>query len=236
VPDNVSTEKVVPIRRAKIKIVREPTVMLFPVGTTFDDWSEAVKELQGEHRSILIWLGDAFLFGTDKFGELAASAVGSYSAETIDRAMRVCRAIPPQRRRDVGFSFLQAVEKLPPEDQDELLALAEKHDWTREAMRDAVREKRQLRDAAETSKRQASQPELPRGEPTREPEPAPPSGREPAADDDDDAESVERTSAGAEPPRAAAEIDRLPARLADPVVESYSGPIVSSPGGPAGER
>lgn len=116
------------------------TGVIFPAVLEFDKWRVEAERLQQEHKSNLIWIGEIFVRGTDQFGERAASVVNSYCAETISRAMRVCRAIPAHRRKNVGFSMLQAIEKLPEADQDRLMTLCVKHDWTREAMREAANE------------------------------------------------------------------------------------------------
>ena len=114
----------------------------FPVGVTYEQWADVAARLQREHKGALWRLGDVFLIGEERFGELYAQAVENYSAETIQMAMRVCRAFPIQRRRSCGFSFHQSCVSLPPEDQDELLNQATAGDWTREEMRQAVRERR----------------------------------------------------------------------------------------------
>lgn len=147
------------LRAAKIDVRREPTGMMFPVGITFDDWRGEVAALQAEHKSAMWWLGDAANFGEDKFGEMYAEAIEHYSIETIQTAMRVCRAFPMQRRRPIGFYYHQAAYKLAPAEQDELLSLVEKDPdvWTREAMRQEIRRRRQEKEAAEAAKQPALQ-------------------------------------------------------------------------------
>ena len=128
--------------------------MVFPVAMLFEDWQREVAQLQREHKAYCWYLGDSVLYGQERFGELYAQAIENYSIETIQMAMRVCRAFPAERRRKCGFSFHQAVIKLEPTEQDELLDAATREDWTREQMREEIRRRREERE-------RAKQPELP---------------------------------------------------------------------------
>ncbi len=133
---------------AKPKIEETDTGILFPVGIVYAQWASVAKRLQREHKSFMWKLGDSFLAGEERFSELYSQAIEEYSIETIRTAMRVCRAFPYQRRRPIGFYFHQVVYALRPDEQDELLALVEKNGWTREAMREEVRDRRQRAEAA----------------------------------------------------------------------------------------
>lgn len=125
------------------------TGIVFPADMRFEEWAVWAERLQADHRALSWRLGDMANFGSDRFGERFAAVVTNYSADTIDRAMRVCRAFPHHRRRRIGFSLHAAVLAkdqhtgnylLTEFEQDELLINAEAADWTREALRQAVRE------------------------------------------------------------------------------------------------
>lgn len=126
-------------------VVYEENALFFPRGMGWDDWRREVSEIQWRHRSTMWHLGDAFLWGENRFGELYVQGVDPYSEESIQTAMRVCRVFPPKRRRwKLGFSFYQVVYKRSEAEQDELLEMAATMGLTREAFREIRKE----RDAA----------------------------------------------------------------------------------------
>jgi hypothetical protein len=131
-------------------VVYQENALIFPRGTSFEDWEREVKDIQWRHRATMWHLGDAFLWGETRFGDLYVQAVEPYSEESIQTAMRVCRVFPPPRRKwKLGFSFYQVVYKRSEEEQDELLGLAAKKGLTREAFREVRKERDEAAAAAE---------------------------------------------------------------------------------------
>lgn len=139
------------IHRIVAAAVYDERSLTIPVSFTWDDWAREVKDIQWRHRAILWWLGDAMIFGSERFSETYAQAVEDYSEDSITRAMAVCREFPPQRRRAIGFSFHAAVmakgrgsnkRLFTPEQADALLDLAVAQKMTREAFREMIKERR----------------------------------------------------------------------------------------------
>jgi len=180
--------------------------VLFPATVSFAEWRKAASELQQQHKSLLFWLGDLFNEGQKRFGDNEiAEIVELYSAETIMRAERVCRAIPYERRRNVGFSLHQAVENMSVEDQDDLLLRCEREGWTREAMRDAVRQKKaeydEVKRLAEMAARAArggpSHDDMPRQRPAPERTAAAPQAPDEAEEEAGEVALATRAASGA---------------------------------------
>lgn len=145
------------VHRVVAAAVYDERSLKIPTGFTWDDWLREVQDIQWRHRAILWHLGDAFLWGESRFGEMYAQAVDNYSEESITRAMSVCREFPPQRRRAIGFSFHQGVmvksrktgkRLFTPEQEDALLDLAVEQKLTREAFRELIKERREALDPA----------------------------------------------------------------------------------------
>ena len=155
---------------AMLNVTETETGLVFPVAFTFEQWAEVFEGIQRDHKSAMWRLGDAAIIGEMRFGELYAQAVTNYSAETIETAMRVCRAIPAPRRRPCGFYWHQVIYALPVEWQDELLDLVaeDPEKWTREAFRQVVRDYK-------AQKKAENEPQLPvePAESAEAPEPAP---------------------------------------------------------------
>lgn len=92
------------------------------------------------------WLGDWYIFGGKIFGEDRASAVESVTGlnpHTLATVVRTCMYVPKrQRRLELPFSHHTEVCRLMPEDQVRLLQISIDHDFTREQLRQAVKELR----------------------------------------------------------------------------------------------
>jgi hypothetical protein len=130
------------VLRAKAdEIVESEIGIIFGREVQYDAWAAKMAEIQKRQKGLLWKLGDSAMAGEELFGERYAQAIEHYSAESIQHARRICRAFPHARRRKCGFSFHQAVIALPESDQDELLDLAVKQDWTRQEMREAAKDR-----------------------------------------------------------------------------------------------
>lgn len=125
----------------------------FREDTPFEVWQAETRTLLEVARGIQWLVGDALAFGEDHWGEDAAQVFNfeEYTFDTVDRMVRTSKAIPPHRRRpSVGYTVHDAVARLPPAQQEELLAHAEATQATLEEMRGMVRttRRRLIRESA----------------------------------------------------------------------------------------
>jgi hypothetical protein len=97
----------------------------------------------------MFYIGDAARAGEAAFGERYAQVIGDYAPETVRNAMWVCGRIEPQRRRPetLSFSAHQAVAALDPDEQDEVLQLAETEGWRTTAIKAEVKRRKEARGA-----------------------------------------------------------------------------------------
>lgn len=99
------------------------------------------------NRACSWWVGDWLLYGEAMYGDRFAQAekATGLTEETLLRRMRVCRGVPPSRRRAaLSFSVHSEVAALPADAQTRWLNRAEKAGWTLADMRAAMREERRL--------------------------------------------------------------------------------------------
>ncbi len=81
------------------------------------------------------WIGDLLVWGDGCWGETYTDMVAAtgYDYNTLANYKWVCSRIDPSRRRpSLGFSHHREVAKLPPDQQEFILARAEEEGWTRE--------------------------------------------------------------------------------------------------------
>jgi hypothetical protein len=126
------------------EVALSPSTKLTPTGLAIGaeldfDEGENVGHILGKVRDATAFaLGDWLLWGEGMFGEDAAQAVEATgrSKATLLEYVRVCRQVPPsRRRRALTWSHHQAVAARPPDEQERLLRLAEEHRWNREEFR-----------------------------------------------------------------------------------------------------
>jgi hypothetical protein len=90
-------------------------------------------------------LGDLVLFSEARYGERHAQAIEAsrLSERQLNRYRWVCERVARSRRREnLPFSYHEEVAPLEPATQEKLLALAEDERWSREQLREAVRDVR----------------------------------------------------------------------------------------------
>jgi N6-adenosine-specific RNA methylase IME4 len=121
------------------------TGLTLPESMSFEQWQEVGAQLQKAERSLMWWVGDWLLYGERKWGiryEAAMEATGK-AYQTLRHAQVVAKRFDLCRRRhNLPFSFHAEVAGVPAQQADELLALAEREDWTRKDLRNAVRQRR----------------------------------------------------------------------------------------------
>lgn len=123
--------------------------------TTFEEWSQFGHRIGAFGRWHRFALGDWILFGEALFGEdasqgLEATASDRYDVgmrvtglalDTLKNYVRICQLVPlPVRRVELDFSIHEAVAALEREDQIYWLDQAVVNSYTREELRQAIRD------------------------------------------------------------------------------------------------
>lgn len=103
----------------------------------FNEWRELVRQLLGTNDRALWSLGDAWVYGQERFGKDYDAALRELAAES--RLMlvgaRVARGFPASRRRDqLSFEVHSIVASEDPDEQDRWLDEAERQGWGREQL------------------------------------------------------------------------------------------------------
>jgi hypothetical protein len=160
---------------------------------TFEEWHEFGERLGAIHNAMPWWVGDWQIAG-EKFGEEAAQALGDhYAPETMQVYKSVCKSIPLERRRPaLSFRHHQQLTGLRPNEQDQLLDLAEKNEWSSRELKAEVDERHPERKKPKAN----TQPSLP-VDPQKPPEPAQSLGNsEPLRGQSDAPKNVENRGLG----------------------------------------
>jgi hypothetical protein len=118
-------------------------------------WEALGRFLGSIDRRARWYIGDWLIFGESVYGEDAAQGVESTTRERYDEAARttgldhgtlmnirsVCAKVARSRRRkELGFWIHAEVSPLEPEEQSQWLQKAIDSGWTRNELRDAIRE------------------------------------------------------------------------------------------------
>jgi hypothetical protein len=117
-----------------------------PADITWDEWVDLGDGLVQIERNLKWALGDWWLAGEARFGEVAYQAAPmDASGETVRKAAWVCERIPVVRRRtDLTFGHHDAVASLDPAVADALLARAAAEGLSVTKLRNAVRAQRAI--------------------------------------------------------------------------------------------
>lgn len=117
---------------------------------TFEEWQAALKFAQRCASCSMWWIGDLLNAGESRYGETYAQAMESTGLEykTVANAKYVAEKVTLSRRRErLPFSHHAEVAAFRPDKQSEWLAAAESQRWTREELRQAIRDSRGEKDA-----------------------------------------------------------------------------------------
>lgn len=121
----------------------------------YQRWEDLGRFLGAIDRRARWYIGDWLNFGEALYGEEASQAVEATTADRYDEAERVtgldhgtlmnissvCRKVPKRnRRKELGFWIHQEVAKLEVNEQPKWLTKAIKKKWTKNELRDAIRE------------------------------------------------------------------------------------------------
>lgn len=124
----------------------------FPANLSIDAWLNYGERLHREYNGFRWRLGDWLAYGERKYGEMYAQALDDNLATygSMRVAASVSSRIELLRRRNMPWSWHQAIAPLERPLQDAILAEAEARyldkSWTRDDLRAAVRELRGLPD------------------------------------------------------------------------------------------
>jgi hypothetical protein len=143
VPDkNSQIQKWLGIPKARITAC----ALILPADLDFDTWAAIGPKLATLKRFSAWALGDWLAQGEIVFGETYSQAcdVTGLAPEYLMILKSIASRIAPERRRPIlSFSHHKIVAPLDPVEQDKMLDAAEKNQWTRDEMSEAVREFKQ---------------------------------------------------------------------------------------------
>jgi hypothetical protein len=125
----------------------EATGLVIDPATSFADWEQIVVTLVQAELAVQWAIGDAFLFGESRFGEVFAQVEGTLeraglrrSPETLRNWMWVASKIAPaRRRRSLSFRHHQLVARLQPDEQTAWLDRAEREGMATGRLREQLR-------------------------------------------------------------------------------------------------
>jgi N6-adenosine-specific RNA methylase IME4 len=123
-----------------------PTGLELPRSLTAPQWRDIGRQLARIGRAHQWWIGDWLLEGDHRYGVkfADASALLDIDAGTLSEFQRVASSVQnPRRRESLSWAHHQEVASLDENQQARWLDKAEKHEWTREELRAALREARQ---------------------------------------------------------------------------------------------
>ena len=110
---------------------------------SFDEWATRLVKQAIDHRHAVWSIGDLMLEGLNRFDEprvwTAAEGTGM-TPETLTNYKSLAKSFPPGKRRlNLGVSIHEVVRTLDEASRDAALDLVEKHELTREALRERVK-------------------------------------------------------------------------------------------------
>jgi hypothetical protein len=118
-----------------------PNALVIPDGLGFEAWEQVGGTLSIMERGHQWWIGDWLNYGERQYGEKYAQGVQETGRrrQTLANLAWVAGRIEVSRRRDnLSWSHHEAVTALEREDQDRLLDDAERKQWSRQELREAV--------------------------------------------------------------------------------------------------
>lgn len=115
-----------------------------PENLPFDEWQRVGAVLRQIESGVLWWIGDWLRFGERKYGERYSQALETteYEYQTLRNTKWVAERFSElSRRRDnLSFSHHAEVADLKPKEQDRFLGKAESEGWTRNQLRQELKE------------------------------------------------------------------------------------------------
>lgn len=110
---------------------------------SFERYEELLRAAGAVKNASSFWIGDLVNFGDARYGERYAQAIDATGLRygTIANYAYVCSRVAPSRRiENLSFAHHEAVAKLEPADQSGWLQKAAGNGWSRDELRDAMRD------------------------------------------------------------------------------------------------
>lgn len=131
-------------------VILRKSGLLFARGVAFDRWEVIGQQLLSVTDSTSWWLADWIAYGEriyqDRYREAIQSTSLSY--QTLRNYVWIARRFPLSRRHDnLSFGHHAEVAALDPPEQDYWLRKAEEREWSRNQLRNEVRNSLRLREA-----------------------------------------------------------------------------------------
>jgi N6-adenosine-specific RNA methylase IME4 len=128
-----------------------PTGLDLPRSVTPAQWKDIGRQLARIGGAHQWWIGDWLLEGDHRYGVKFVEAVAlladtgmRYEEQTLRNCQFVASSVDKSRRREtLSWAHHGEVASFEPKDQARWLDKAEKHEWTREELRAAIRDARQ---------------------------------------------------------------------------------------------
>lgn len=127
------------------RVTQSKLGLTFAPETTFDEWQAAHGFFSGLKEHLNWWIGDSINFAEkSSFGQKYTQAIHITGKEysTLTTIAAVCERITLDRRRALlPFSYHVEVAYLPYQEADFILDQAERQNWNRDDIREAVQKK-----------------------------------------------------------------------------------------------
>lgn len=134
------------------QVLVTPIGLRFPETMSYADWERAGRRLATISNSFMWCLGDWVAYGLEKYTDRYYQAIQAVGLDykTLRNYTWVARRFKWSRRRaDLSFQHHAEVAALPPEEQDQWLERAARHQWSRNQLREHLRAARgQVREDA----------------------------------------------------------------------------------------
>jgi hypothetical protein len=116
------------------------TSLSLPADLQYEEWRSTLLAVSRIGKAVQFWLGDALLYGENRFGELMAQAASEtgYSEESLRGFLWVASRIPPSVRR-LTLSWSHHQVAAGSEDPKTWLDTAEAGGWTVKELRHAIK-------------------------------------------------------------------------------------------------
>jgi hypothetical protein len=117
-----------------------PVSLQLPEGLEYDAWRDTLLMYAKVGKAMQFWLGDALLYGENRFGEQFAQAASEtgYSEESLRGFLWVASRVPPSVRR-LTLSWSHHQVAAGSEDPKTWLDTAEANSWTVKDLRHAIK-------------------------------------------------------------------------------------------------
>lgn len=136
------------------KVLVTAVGLRFPAEMSFADWERAGRRLANITDSFMWCLGDWVAYGLEKYTDRYYQAIQTVGLDykTLRNYTWVARRFKWSRRRaDLSFQHHAEVAALPPEEQDQWLERAARHQWSRNELREHLRAARRQNSREEAS-------------------------------------------------------------------------------------